>query len=62
MLDRLRSALRDSARERGASSAEYALIAGLVAVVIITAVALLGSALVARYDDTASKVESAINP
>ena len=63
MLVRLRSALRHRGRrERGASSAEYALIAGLVAVVIVTAVALLGGALVARYDDTASKVESATNP
>lgn len=62
MLDRPRSALPDPARERGASSAEYALIAGLIAVVIVTAVALLGGALVARYDDSASRVESAINP
>ena len=63
MLDRLRSGLRDPAwRQRGATSAEYALIAGLIAVVIVTVVALLGGALVARYDDTASKVESATNP
>ena len=62
MLDRLRTALRVPAREHGATSAEYALIAGLIAVVIVTAVALFGGALVARYDDTASKVQSATNP
>ena len=63
MLLRLRLLLHTPAqRQRGATSAEYALMVGLVAVVIITAVALLGGALVARYDDTASQVESATNP
>lgn len=49
-------------RERGATSAEYALIAGLIAVVIVTAVAFFGSSVAASWSDSADQVESATTP
>ena len=42
--------------DRGATSVEYALIASLIAVVIVTAVALLGGNLLGLYDDAASSL------
>lgn len=40
--------------DRGATAAEYALIAALIAVVIIAAVALLGTSLFDLFDSAAS--------
>ena len=44
--------------ESGATSAEYAILASLIAVVIIGAVALLGRTMLSSYECTAENVES----
>jgi len=46
-------------RERGATSAEYALIASLIAVVVIVAVALLGTSTSGLFNRSATKVSVA---
>lgn len=51
---------RVARRDRGATSAEYALIAGLIAVVIVGAVALFGGAVAASFTDSGSQIESAV--
>ncbi|MGN6449725.1 MAG: Flp family type IVb pilin [Brucella intermedia] len=45
--------------ESGATAIEYALIAGLIAVVIIVGAQTLGGAINDKFDDIASKVENA---
>jgi len=52
MIRRLLVTLR--ADDRGATAAEYALIAALIAVVVIGAVALLGTSLFDLFDSAAS--------
>lgn len=51
------ASLRD---DRGATAVEYALIIGLIALVIIGAVTLLGRNLVDSYNDSASSVARAM--
>ena len=44
---------------RGASLVEYALLIGLIALVVIAAAILLGDSLVGKYSDFGSEVENA---
>ncbi len=58
----LRHMVRQARRDdRGATAAEYALIAALIAMVIIGAVILLGGNPSILYDDTASSVDEFIS-
>jgi len=50
--------LRD---EHGATAIEYALMAGMISLAIITAVGLLGAEMQATFQDTATKVAEAGN-
>ena len=52
----VRRAAMVTAGDRGATAAEYALLAALIAIVIIVAVALLGTNLVGLYDEAASSL------
>jgi Flp pilus assembly pilin Flp len=47
-------------QDHGATTAEYALIASLIAVVIVGAVALFGGAVAASFTDSGSQIESAV--
>jgi len=47
---------------RGATAIEYGLIAGLVAVAIITALSLLGGSLDNLFSDVANQVDGAAGP
>lgn len=49
----MRRLLRD---DRGATAAEYALIASLIAIVVVASVALLGTNLLGLYDNAASSL------
>jgi len=51
--------MRILAGDRGATAAEYALIASLIAVVIVIAVTLLGQNTLALFNDAASSVSDA---
>ncbi|WP_409432515.1 Flp family type IVb pilin [Litorimonas sp. RW-G-Af-16] len=44
--------------ERGATAIEYALVASLIAVAIISGAALLGTALDTKFDSVATKVDN----
>lgn len=46
----------DDRKDRGATAVEYGLLVGLIAVVIITAVALLGTELVALFTKVTDKL------
>ena len=48
--------------ERGATAIEYGLIAGLVAVAIITALSLRGGSLDTLFSDVATQVDGAAGP
>ncbi len=45
---------------RGSTATEYALIAALVALVVVSGVGLLGTSLQDLYDDVALKVDAAL--
>jgi pilus assembly protein Flp/PilA len=45
--------------ENGATAIEYGLIAALIAVAIITGATVLGTSIDAKFDDVATKVETA---
>jgi pilus assembly protein Flp/PilA len=47
--------------ENGATAIEYGLIAGLISVVIITAVTLVGSKLEAVFNEIGTTLDSALN-
>ena len=49
---------RIRANERGATAVEYGLMVALIAIVIIVAVALLGTNLSGIFNDTASSVDA----
>lgn len=53
-----RDALRNRFDERGATAVEYGLMVALIAVVIIVAVALLGTNLKAKFSSVATEVGS----
>jgi pilus assembly protein Flp/PilA len=57
MQARIGSVLRD---DTGATAIEYGLIGGLIALVIITAVALVGADLQLLYEDTAAKIAAVL--
>ncbi len=48
--------------EDGVTAIEYALIAGLMALVLIVGARMLGTSLNSHYSDVASKVSEAANP
>ncbi len=57
------SLIRRFVREKkGATAIEYGLIAGLVAVAIITALSLLGGSLDTLFSDVATQVDGATGP
>ena len=55
--DGIKSAQRRLAREDGASAVEYALMVGLIAIVIIAAVTLLGN----KLSNTFNKAQNALS-
>jgi pilus assembly protein Flp/PilA len=60
MYTQLQSRLSDLRNERGASAVEYGLLVALIAVVIITAVTLLGGNLDAIFNKIAEAIGSTI--
>lgn len=62
---RMRTQFRTDARRqnaRGATVIEYALIAGLIAVVVVASVTLVGERTQTSLENTASEVSAAITP
>jgi pilus assembly protein Flp/PilA len=60
-LNRMKARLTNFFRDRlGATAIEYALIASIVSIVIITAAALLGSNMAQSYNTTSNKVGNAL--
>lgn len=52
---------RHCGSDAGSTAAEYALIAGLIAMVVVTAVVFLGGSVLDLFDSSASSVSSATN-
>ncbi|HET8880663.1 MAG TPA: Flp family type IVb pilin [Solimonas sp.] len=59
MLNKVMNFLRD---EEGASAVEYALIAGLIAVIIVAAVALLGTSFDDVFQYIADQLSGSVTP